>query len=110
MEDQLLITLTPDEQAALESKAAQSGKEIEAILHEIMAHGLDLQVSEEPVNRPMTMQEFNEYLYRKGMLINIATRKPMTPEEEAELERLGRLFADDNKLISDEVIEDRGPY
>ena len=75
-----------------------------------MARELDLPVSEEPANRPMTLQEFNEYLYRKGMLLNIATREPMTPEEEAELERLGRLFADNNKLISDEVIEDRGPY
>ncbi|HCI78554.1 MAG TPA: hypothetical protein DHW02_02560 [Ktedonobacter sp.] len=110
MEDQLLIALTPDEQAALESKAAQSGKEIEAILHEILARGLALPVSEESVNQPMTSQEFLEQQYREGKILNIATREPMTPEEEAELERLGRLFADDNKMISDEAIEDRGPY
>lgn len=110
MDNQLLITLSPEERAALEAKAAQSGKELEVILHEIMARELDLPVSEEPVNRPMTSQEFLEKQYREGKILNIATRRQMTPEEEAELERLGRLFADDNKLISDEVIEDRGPY
>lgn len=110
MEDQLLITLSPKERAALEAKAANSGKEPEAILHEIMARELELPVSEEPVNRPMSSREFQEYLYREGKILNIPTRRRMTPEEEAELERLGRLFVDDNKLISDEVIEDRGPY
>jgi hypothetical protein len=110
MDNQLLITLSEKERVALEAKAAKSGKELEAVLHEIMARELELPVSEEPTNRPMTSQEFLEKQYREGKILNIATRRQMTPEEEAELERLGRLFADDNKLISDEVIEDRGPY
>ena len=109
MDDQLLITLSPKERAALEAKAANSGKEIEAIIHEIMAHQLELPVSEEPVNRPMTSQEFMEQQYREGKSINIPTRRLLTEEEEAERRRLSELFSG-GKMASDMVIEDRGPY
>ena len=109
MDNQLLITLSEKERAALEAKAANSGKEPEAILHEIMARELELPVSEEPINRPLTSQEFKEKLYREGKILNIATRRQLTPEEEAERERLGKLFAG-GKPLSEMVIEDRGPY
>ena len=48
-------------------------------------------------------------LYREGEIENIPTREPLTPEEEAELERLAQVFAGD-KPMSEMIIEDRGPY
>lgn len=105
---QLLIKLSEQEYADLEAEAAKTGKEPEAVLHDMIRQLSSSQTTS--TSSPLTSQEFQEYLYREGMILNIATHEPMTPEEEAELERLGRLFADDNKLISDEVIEDRGPY
>lgn len=57
----------------------------------------------------MTGRELAEKLYREGRLANLATKRPLTPEEQAERERLARLFASD-KLASDMVIEDRGSY
>ncbi len=48
-------------------------------------------------------------LYREGKLLNRATRQPLTLEEQGEREHLAKLFAAD-KLASDRVIEDRGPY
>ena len=47
--------------------------------------------------------------YREGVLLNLATPRPLTQEDQAERERLAHLFASD-KLASDMVIEDRGPY
>ena len=42
---------------------------------------------------PLTEQEFEEKLYREGLIENVPGRQPITPEEQAERERLGRLFA-----------------
>lgn len=104
---QMTITLTDQEYAALQAKAAKSGLQPETLLHEMMVQ--QLQTSPSPTNRPMTGQEFMEQQYREGKVLNIPTRRRLTLEEQAELERLGRLFADD-KPLSDIVIEDRGPY
>ncbi len=57
----------------------------------------------------MTGREFAEKLYREGKLASLATQRPLTPEEQAERERLAHVFASD-KLASEMVIEDRGPY
>ena len=106
---QLLIKLSEQEYADLEAEAARRGEQLEAVLHD-MIRQLSSSSQTISTDRPLTSQEFLEKQYREGKILNIATRRQMKPEEEAELERLGRLFADDNKLISDEVIEDRGPY
>ena len=62
-----------------------------------------------PAKRPLTEQEFMELQYREGKLANLPHPEPLTQEEQAERERLGRLFASD-KPMSELVIEDRGPY
>lgn len=89
------------------AKAAQSGQQPETLLHEMMVQ--QLEVPSAPTNRPMSGQEFMVQQYREGKVLNIPTRRRLTQEEEAELERLGRLFADD-KPLSEIVIEDRDPY
>ncbi len=61
------------------------------------------------VKRPLTIGEFEEKLYREGLIENIPTRQPLTPEEQAEQERLSQVFAG-GKPMSEMVIEDRGPY
>lgn len=64
--------------------------------------------SESATKQVMTGRELAEKLYREGKLANLATQLPLTPEEQAERERLARVFAGD-RLASDVVIEDRGP-
>lgn len=48
------------------------------------------------------------FLYREEVIENIPTDEPDTPEEEAERQRLARLFGQ-GKPASEMVIEDRGP-
>lgn len=105
---QLLIKLSEQEYADLEAEAAKSGKEPEAVLHDMIRQLLS-STQAIPTNRPLTSQEFMEQQYREGKSINIPTRRPLTKEEEAERQRLAELFAG-GKMISDMVIEDRGPY
>lgn len=50
-----------------------------------------------------------ELQYRDGELLNLPTGEPLSQEEQAELERLGQVFAG-GKPLSEMVIEDRGPY
>jgi hypothetical protein len=101
---QMTVTLTEEEYEALAAEAAKSGKEPAALLHDLIR---DLQSAR--IKRPMTGQELAEQLYHEGKLANLATREPITPEEQAERERLARLFAG-GKPASRMVIEDRGPY
>ena len=106
MAHEMTIRLTDEEYAALAAEAAKSGKQPEAILHEIMLQTLQPPQS---TTRPLTEHELAEQLYREGMLLNLATRKPLTPEEQAERQRLARVFAH-GKPLSEMVLEDRGPY
>src|SRR5438874_346816 len=102
---QMTITLTDQEYAALAAEASKIGKQPEALLRDMVQR---LQ-SSSPAKRPMTEREFEEKLYREGLIENIPTRHSLTPEEQAERERLGQLFAG-GKPMSEMVIEDRGPY
>ena len=99
------ITLTDREYAILATEAQKSGLQPETLLHEIIQR---LQPSSQEKG-PMPSRELTEKLYREGKLLNLATRRPLSPEEQSERERLARLFAGD-KLASDMVIEDRGSY
>jgi len=103
---QMTLTLTDEEYAALKAEAAKNGVRPEMLLHDFMKQGLQ---SSLPAKRSMTQEEFEEKRYREGVIENIPTREPLTPEEQAERERLGRLFAG-GKPMSEMVIEDRGPY
>jgi hypothetical protein len=101
----MTITLTDQEYAALAAEAAKSGKQPEALLRDMVQR---LQSASQIV-RPMTEREFEEKLYREGLIEHIPTRRLLTPEEQAERERLAQLFAG-GKSASEMVIEDRGPY
>ncbi len=103
---QMTITLTDQEYALLTAEAEKNGKRPEALLHEIMLQRLH---PAHQTKHPMTEQEFEEKLYREGKVLNIPTRQPLTPKEQAERERLAHVFAK-GKLMSEMVIEDRGPY
>ena len=99
------ITLTDGEYAILAVEAQKSGLQPEMLLHEMIQR---LQPSFQERGQ-MTGHKLVEKLYREGKLLNIATRQPLTIEEQGEREHLAKLFAGE-KLASDMVIEDRGPY
>jgi len=99
------ITLSDQEYATLATEAAKSGLQPETLLHEMIQH---LQ-SPTQAKRPLTEREFIEQQYRDGELINLPTGEPLTLEEQAELERLSKVFQG-GKPLSEIVIEDRGPY
>lgn len=100
------ITLTDDEYERLSVAAAQQGKTIE----ELVRAALTTQLSRPPAaHKPaMTEHEFEEHLYRKGIIDHIPDQRPDTPEEAAERERLARGIGPGTPL-SEMVIEDRGP-
>ena len=102
---QMTIKLTDQEYAALSAEAAKSGKQPEALLRDMVQR---LQ-SSSPVEHPMTGREFMEKLYREGDILNLPRPRPLTPEEQAERDRLGQPFAG-GKPLSEMIIEDRGPY
>ena len=103
---QMTIILTDQEYAALAAEAVKSGKQPERLLQEIMKEHLQSSSQEK---RPMTARELAEKQYREGKLLSLATRRLLTPEEQAERERLAQLFAG-GKSASEMVIEDRDSY
>src|SRR5437588_7074280 len=103
---QMTISLTDQEYAALTAEAAKKGKRPEALLHEMMIQNLKESL---PIKRPLTEDEFIEKQYREGKILNIPTRRLVSPEEQAEREHLAQLFAG-GKPASEMVIEDRGQY
>ena len=105
MNYQMTVTLTDQEYQTLAAEAAKRGDSPETLLRDLIRH-LPLASTTE---RSMTGRELAEKLYREGKLLNLATQRPLSPEEQAERERLARLFASD-KPASKMVIEDRGPY
>jgi hypothetical protein len=106
MSHQVTVTLTDEEYAALTAEAERSGTPIEAIVHNKLAGN---SIAPGASHLAMTGQEFLEWLYRTGKVLNMPTREPLTQEEEAERERLAALFGQ-GKPVSEMVIEDRGPY
>ena len=103
---EMTIRLTDEEYTALAAEAAKSGKQPETLLHDLMLQKLK---PPQPTTRPLTDHELAEQLYHEGMLLNLATRKPLTSEEQTERKRLAQVFAG-CKPLSEMVIEDRGPY
>jgi hypothetical protein len=102
----MTIRLTDQEYAALSAEAARQGKQPEALLHDVVQQRF--QPASQANRRPLSADEFEEKLYREGLIEHMATRQPVTPEEQAELERLGQVFSG-GKPMSEMVIEDRGP-
>jgi ribosomal protein L17 len=102
---QMTVTLTDQEYQVLAAEAARRGEPPETLLRDLIRH-LQADASEK---RPMSGRELAEKLYREGKLASLATKRPLSQEEQEERERLARLFASD-KPASEMVIEDRGPY
>jgi hypothetical protein len=105
MSHQMTITLTDAEYKALSIEAAQDGKPLESLLHEMLIQRIKLSAS---AKRQLNSYQIFEYLYGEGIIEHIPTGEPITPEEEAERERLALLFGQ-GKPVSEMVIEDRGP-
>lgn len=102
---QMTVTLSDHEYQVLAAEASRRGEPPEKLLRDLIRN----LPSDSATNYTMTGHELAEKLYREGKLVSLATKRPLTPEELAERERLARLFASD-KLVSDMVSEDRGPY
>ncbi len=62
-----------------------------------------------PVVRLLTGREFLEQLYREGKLLNLPNPQPLSPEEQAERERLAQVLAG-GKSMSEIISEGRGSY
>jgi hypothetical protein len=102
---QMIVTLTDQEYQLLAAEAARRGEPPETLLHDLIRH-LPSASSE---TRQMTGRELAEKLYREGKLMSLATKRPLSQEEQEERARLARLFASE-KSASEMVSEDRGPY
>lgn len=100
---QMTVTLTEQEYTKLAAVASQAGKSPENLLHELIQK-LSSSTSFSP-------RAFENVLYEEGLIEHIPTRQPETPQERAEREWLGQVFANaGGKPMSEMVIEDRGPY
>ena len=102
---QMTVTLSDQEYQVLAAEATKRGEPPETLLRDLIRH----LPSASTTKQAMTGRKLAEKLYREGILLNLVTLRPLTQEEQAERERLAHLFASD-KLASDMVIEDRGPY
>jgi hypothetical protein len=100
---EMIVKLTEQEYERLSAVATQAGKSPENLLHELILQ-LPSTVSSSP-------RAFERILYEEGLIEHIPTRHQETPQEQAERERLGQVFANAaRKPMSEMVIEDRGPY
>lgn len=105
------LTTSTDSSYTLSTNTTTNTKYFVSAFRTIDAAKVEHQPSQASIaaKRPLTGREFMEQQYREGKLLNLPTQQPLTPEEEAELERLARVFAG-GKPMSEMIIEDRGPY
>lgn len=97
--------MTDEEYTALRKVADERGETVEALVHEALAERWQTPPA---ATQQLSNQALFEHLYRKGIIGNIPTGKPDTPEQKAELERLAKSVKP-GKMVSDMVIDDRGP-
>lgn len=86
------VALSEEDYAALTAAAEQTGEPIERLLHEAIAARYPQESPAEPTGK---------YRYPTG--------KPITDEEEEEMEQLAQEIGHLHPTVSDLVIEDRGP-
>ena len=102
---QMTVTLSDQEYQVLAAEASRRGEPPEKLLRELIRH----LPSDPATTYTMTGRELAEKLYREGKLSSLATKRPLTPEEQEERERfIQRLVG--GKPASQMIIEDRGPY
>lgn len=97
------ITLTDEEYEALAAAAASEGRTVEELVHATLAERL----ATEGVARTSEPSALIQRLYDDGLILHIPDRRPDTPEEEEELERLATSIRP-GKTASDIVSENRG--
>jgi hypothetical protein len=102
---QMTVTLSDQEYQKLVAEAARRGEPPETLLRDLIQNLQSASLEK----RPMTGRELAEKLYREGELASLATKQPLTPEDQEERERLIQRLAG-GKPASEMIIEDRGPY
>ncbi len=100
---QMTVMLSDQEYRTLAAEAAKRGEPPETLLRDLIRH----LASTSSEKRSMTGRELAEKLYREGKLASLATKRPLSQEEQEERERLAHLFAGGSKSASEMVIEDR---
>jgi hypothetical protein len=112
MDYEITLHLSDDEHTALVEEATRVGQGIEDVMHRLPREhlaNLRRSLSASGHGHLLSKQELQEYLYRKGTIRSIPTGETRTPEEEARLEELGKLFGQGQPL-SEMIMEERGPY
>lgn len=118
MAHEMTIRLTDDEYAILAEEAEFTGQELgelmQELLEEIVAkrarRAKKRRVTKKP-DHPLSNREISELFYREGLTTHIPSGERLSPEDEAELKRIGDLLGQaGGKPASEMVIEDRGPY
>lgn len=110
MTHEITLHLSDDEYAALIAEATRVDQGIEDVMHRLLReHFANLRRPLLAPDHLLSKQELQEYLYQKGTIRSIPTGETRTPEEEARLEELGKLFGQ-GKPLSEMIMEDRGPY
>ncbi|WIG59791.1 MAG: hypothetical protein OJF49_002538 [Ktedonobacterales bacterium] len=99
------ITLTDAEYAALAAESAARGTTIDALVHQTLAERASAPT---PAKQPMTDDEFEQLLFRKGIIVAIPTGELDSPDEEDELDEIAQRVGP-GKPASEMIIEDRGP-
>jgi len=105
MSHQMMIMLSDEEYQALNDVAARAGKPLETFVHEVLTPHIQQTTS---AQQHLSGRAFMEQLYREGKIMNLPTRQPLTPAEEAERARLAQKLGQ-GKPLSEIVIEERRP-
>lgn len=105
MAHQMTMILTDEEYQKLVTTASKSGTNPETLLHDM----IERLPSPKEGQHTLTERELAEKLYREGKLASLATKRPLSQEEQEERERLIQRLAR-GKPASEMIIEDRGPY
>jgi len=105
---ELSVTLTDEEYAELAAEAARSGKPVEELVHDIVAHRVKSNPPPSTPSNPMTSRTFMEQQYREGKVLGLPTREPLTGPEAVEREHRAQLLKGGTPA-AEMVIEDRGP-
>src|SRR5258706_5353494 len=105
---ELSVTLTDEEYAELAAEAARSGKPVEELVHDIVAHRVKSNPPPSTPSYPMTSRTVMEQQYREGKVLGLPTREPLTGPEAVEREHRAQLLKGGTPA-AEMVIEDRGP-
>ena len=84
----MIMRLTDDEYAALETEAKRIGTSLEFLFHEVLTK--HIRAAKQPQHL-WTTQEFQEHLFEDGLLTHIPTGEPDSEETKIERQQLGEI-------------------